>query len=368
MNILAAPISGGCFGIQLAAIKKLCEIGYRPDICFVGSGGTVACLVAEAGNWKPSGIDMVVSELDSKVFIKKKCKALFNVIPSDVVGYFSGYMYESNPTPEVFMKNFFTSKSVQETEIWIGAINKRSGRLATFCNKSYEKSIIKGDNFNTSMYNSEPLRYLSGDIVNISRAMIASCSIPILLNSRDIGEESYIDCGTKFASPLTSMQEEIKHLSVNSVHIIYVSGYDVQRSLGVIDNNKTSTMSGLFETIPNHIVRGMVIADRSAAYQIISSTTTLNNPVMYAIAPISSLKEIILERSKCQASLIEIYPVTSIEVNIFDFTSKDLAENIAISGDLLGIRLWWSCKIGDKNRGRLFKSVPNIMMTRASSI
>lgn len=353
-EILVAPISGCCFGIQLSAMRELCKIGYNPDICLAGSGGTVACYAAEAASWKVSGMNRIISKINSDVFIKKRCDILYNVIPSDIVAYFSGCFYESNKNPEEFLSEFFTGKSIQEKEIWVGAINERSGRLALFCNKSYEKSHIQGSHYNINMFNSEPLRYFNGDIVSISRSMLASCSIPIMLNSTKLGKNSYIDCGTKFASPLTAMQEEIRKISIQEkgIHIVYVSGYNVEKSLGV-SKDADKSMSGLFETIPNHIVRGMVIADRSVAYRIVSDQS--DNSLMYAIGHIQSLKAIMKNRKKCRSTLIEIYPVKAVEVNIFDFDSKHIISAVNEVSENLGIRLWWD---GPDNA---FDDIPNII-------
>lgn len=355
-QVLVAPISGGSFCVQLAAIRELCKFNYKPNICLAGSGGSVTCYCANAGSWKESGINRIINQLSSTVFITKNDNPLMNIMPRDLIGYYAGYFYKSNPDPDKFLEKFFTKDSIQETEIWVGAINKCSGRLALFCNQSYKKANIQGNHFNVNMFNSEPLRYLSGDIRHIAKSMIASCSIPILLNSTDIGKNSYIDCGTKFATPLTALQEEIVNFGEkdDALHITYLSGYNVEAKLDVSEDEELD-MADLFQTIPNHVVRGMVMADRSVAYRIIASKA--NNTLMYAVAPISSLDEIMSLRHKCNFSLIEIYPTTKVEVDIFSFTSKQLSNAVDKASEILGIRIWW-----DGNE-KLFNNVSKILTT-----
>lgn len=355
-EILVAPISGGCFGIQLAAMYALTSCGYKPDKVLAGSGGSVTSFITMAGAWDPNGILKCAKVLNDSVFIEKNNGILSHLGMSTIVGWFNGSFNQSNSHPETTMKKVFNSNTIQETEIWIGAINQRSGKLALFCNLSEERAQIKGDFYNLNMYNSEKLKYLSGDITKISRAMIASCSIPIQLNPQSLDDGLYIDCGTKFASPLTAMQEEIRKISRESdeggVHIVYVSGYDVEVNMGISNTTRLS-MGDLFDTIPNHVVRGMVLSDRSCAYHIV--TENGNDIPMFAMAGISSLPQIINNRKKCRSSLIEIYPINSIEIDIYNFTGDDLVKTIKCMKNKLGIRLWWT---GNPNA---FNNIKNII-------
>lgn len=358
-KIYVTPISGSCFGIQLASLSLLCMNKYRPDICCTGSGGTIVCYCGLAGDWKTENMATIVSNLNSSVFLQKRKNPFYGFISDDMFGYFSGSLHISNPTPEKFMEKYFTSESLTRTEIWTGTINEKTGRLALFTNMGYDKSKIQGEYFNSKLYNSEGLKYFNGNMINISRGMIASCSIPIMLNPRDIGKDLYIDCGVKYASSLTALQDEIVEIGKQKkgLHITYLSGYNVEKKSGIHRCDSTCTLD-LIEKIPNHVVRGMVLNDRSVAYNMIKNFVTDDVPLMYAVAPIRSLRKVLKIREKSISTLLEIYPIKSIEVDIFDFSSDDLVKTIHNMQHNLGIRLWWT---GDVE---LFNEVPNIMIAR----
>lgn len=355
-QVLVAPISGGCFGIQLTSLSLLCSYKYRPDICCTGSGGTVVCYCGLAGDWNSAKMATIVSDIDSSVFVRKRKNPFSGFISDDMYGYFSGSLYVSNPNPEKFMKRHFDSETIKGTEIWTGAINEKTGRLGLFTNVGYNNSKIRGEYFNSKLYNSESLKYFNGDMINISRGMIASCSIPVMINPRDIGNDLYIDCGVKFGSSLTALQDEIIELGKEKgLHITYLAGYNVEKKSGIRRCCDTTTLD-LIEKIPNHIVRGMVLNDRSAAYNMIKND---DEKLMFAVAPIRSLSSILKLRSKCSSSLLEIYPIKSIELNIFDFSNKELIDTMHQMQYNLGIRIWWTCQ-----DTAIFNDVPNIMLAR----
>jgi hypothetical protein len=276
-------------------------------------------------------------------------------------------MYATNPNPEKFMARFFNSESATKTEVWVSAVNEHTSKLGLFCNRSLEHSNIRGENYNVDTYNGEPLRYLSGDLTGISRSMIASCSIPIMIDPTDVCGNSYIDSGVKFASPLTPLQDEIRALSEKNrgIHMTYISGYDVETSLGISKKKKQGTLEK-FETIPGHIVRGGVISDRSVAIQIIRSQVKNSNGTeakrfRYGICPISSLNHLLARKKKCDSSLIEIYPIESIEIDILNFYGSDVVKTISKMRSKLGVRVWW---VESKKNRNVFRDVPKMLMTK----
>ena len=54
-----------------------------------------------------------------------------------------------------------------------------------------------------------PLNFLSGDMNEIGKSIIASASIPFIFDSQTIGNNEYYDGGVMYASPLTPLQDEI---------------------------------------------------------------------------------------------------------------------------------------------------------------
>lgn len=339
---MVAPISGGYFPIQLAALKSLTHYKYKPNIVLASSGGTVATYCACAAHWTPVGIDRVANSLDSRLFIRSWFSESLDFMPSVIAGFFYGAVYRGSDLCINFFQTYFTEATITETEIWVGAVNDSTGSICLFCNRDKHDSIIKGKHFNQRMFKSEPLRYLSGNIEKIMKAATASGSIPIVVEPVNIDGKMYIDCGAKFASPLTPIQDEISHLAGNrGIHITYIAGYNVE---GNLDDDyhmrKKSNLIDKWESVPNHVVRGFVLHDRMTAYEIINDKNGL--APFFAEFCIDMLGEILDRKQSAHSSLLEIYPKQSKVLNILSFTGKDIIKYMRYAARHLGIRLWWT--------------------------
>jgi len=250
-------------------------------------------------------------------------------MPVGVLSYILGNAYVSNKHPERFMSKFVDETSIQRDEIWVAAINAETFRTGLFCNKKAKECIINGAEYNTRKYNTEELHYYAGDVKRISKSMIASCSIPFLLDTMVIDGSRYVDCGAKFASPLTLLQDEL----VGPKHIIYLSGHNIEAE---VHNSNYNNIFDLFTSIPSMHTRGIITSDRGVACSLINASTSC------AHYPIGVLSEVLSTRYKYTSTCIEIYPLQESGIDIFNFTSDQIRDKIAECMDLLAIRVWWS--------------------------
>lgn len=342
---MVAPISGEHFVVQMCGLRYITQTSYKPQTAFTGSGGTIIIYAACAADWNPSRLDEVASNLSSNLFIKTKQEPFVQFIPSIISDIFSGAMYESSEKSTFFFKSYFNEANVSDVEIWVGAINQQTGKIGLFCNLDVNESIIKGDNYDVASFNSEPLQYFSKNIDNITKSCKASASIPMFIEPVKIESNYYIDCGTKYASAFTPLKHELKkHLQdKNQLHILYVSGYDVEESIKIVPDKPNSFE--LLQTVPSHVVRGHVQQDRSTAHDMLYY---FGSKIYHAKAKIECLK-IILKRIKNVkdnvrwASVVELYPIKAKTVDLTEFTGEDVLK--CMDTIKLGIRIRWvGCK------------------------
>jgi len=347
MEILIAPISGPLFSAQLSALWKLTSCGYKPKLCFVGSGGGVATFVAKAACWNPSKIFAVASTLSTSCFVSDWTSSQVKVIPSVLGSVIHGSMYQSTREGVNILREHLSSETVQDVEVWIAAINEISGCVLLSCNKSRENAIIEGDKLNTQLFEYESLVYLGGDLEEISNAILASACIPLLIEPITIRGQKYIDCGVKYGSSFTPMSREVLNISRRSgVHMTYISGRDLSQPPKACKDIDDSQI-GLFDHVKlasSHAANSHVEYDRNMAYSIIQDDC--DDEPWYREFLIEDLDHVLERRKKTRNSLVEIFPLKERKLDLFDFGPEDLTRVMLEYGTILHIRVWWS---GDRH-------------------
>lgn len=340
MKVVAASISGGYFPHQLRLLHELMLLGYKPDIALGCSGGNVALYLAQAAGWDPYGLNRVARSINSRFFVESWFPSSLDFIPSLAAGLFAGAAYRKSEHAIRLFNAYFTPADVVETEIWVGAINEKSGSIRLFCNRSYEDAIIKGKHYNLRMFKSDPLKYLNGNVEHICQASVASSSIPLIIDPQKIDGREYVDGGTKFASPLSPLQDELTHLAEKhgGIHIIYINGYNVEQDLkdkpvSIIDRGRNAT---------SLITRGFVLHDRTVAYTIIRGT----GRVTFADVQSCALSRVYDLISKCKSSLLELFPLVDSSIDYTNFNGDDVIHVMEQTSRHFAGHLWWT---GDDN-------------------
>lgn len=343
MNILVAPISGDLFPAQLAAIVKLSTNNYKPRLCFVGSGGSVSTYIAKAAYWNPQKIYSICSCMNTSMFVSEWTSSTINILPRNISLISNGSMYKSTNKAKTLLESYLSPFTCKESEVWVAAINERTGDVLLSCNRNKEESIIKGDNLNVQIHPYEALSYLDGDLSKITTSILASSCIPIYISPVEIDGENYVDCGVEYGSSLTPMYSEVLEISKNiGVHIVYVVGCDLSQAPN-FGENKAQVFDHL-KKVTSHATRSFVRQDRNNAYLIIKNDC--EGEPWYKEFDGCDLDEVISNSENTKNSLIEIYPSKKVSFNLFDFQGDDLTKCITEYTNTLKIRAWWS---GDKN-------------------
>lgn len=339
MEICIAPISGSLFAAQSAALWKLTEQEWKPEVCFTGSGGGVALMTAISANWNPSKIFAVSSAISTESFISSWTTSKMKILPSVTNGLIHGSFYNTTRKGENILRNHVTEETVQEVELWISAINEITGRVLLTTNRSRERACIHGENLDTKLFDYEGLSYTCGDLEMISRAILASACIPIMVKPVQIGDQTYVDCGVKYGSSFTPMFREVLNIArKQGVHMTYIIGCDLSRN--AVKKKKTVGLFDHIELNSGHATRSHMEYDRNMAHMVIQDDC--EDEPWYQEFSIEDLKTILVKRKKARRSLTEIYPVKTLPLSLTNFTGEELCRRIEEYGNLLRIRLWWS--------------------------
>lgn len=222
LKVYVLPVSGGWFPMQLMLLGQLYQARllnaggrfksrqeYTPDICCAASGGNIATYIAMAGDWSDTGIRRVSSNIHSEMFCRNWWPGYMSFLPTWILGVFAGALFRTGYGACVLLSKIFTPSTIQQTEIWTGTFNQSTRTCELFCNKKPGDTYVWPLTYNRFLYRSMPLNFLSGNMSEIGKAIMASASIPFIFNSQTIGNHEYADGGIMYASPLTPLQDEI---------------------------------------------------------------------------------------------------------------------------------------------------------------
>lgn len=341
MHVLVLPVSGGGFVSQLGIIQHLCEAKIIPDVVLASSGGNVAAYVAAAANWKWPAIERISKELTQSLFLKPWSSVSTLAF---IIGYFKGNVYSKGSGVHDFLLGHFTEETIKNYEIWTGTYNKNKQKARLFCNRKKSDSIINLDDekdYNLTQC-MEPI-FADGNIEIISKAGVASASIPAIVPAELINDEYYIDGGIAAASPLTLMQDQIlRHIKIKNepLHIIYINSIDLESTKlkhchNVLDTWKQATYD---------LVRSQTVIDRYSGYSMIrcqakSPTDKLKHDEFKCDSKM--MEKIKKLQATFSYSMLEIYPTINIDVNLTSFNGNDVINCISKSYKNCKCRFWW---------------------------
>lgn len=63
------PISGGGFPVQIGACCLMSDVGYKPELVFAASGGSVCAFTMMASEWKASKVPLFLEQMSSSMFM-----------------------------------------------------------------------------------------------------------------------------------------------------------------------------------------------------------------------------------------------------------------------------------------------------------
>ena len=343
MYVIALPVSGGGFVVQLAILQYICQVKISPDLILASSGGNVAAYIAMAADWKWSGIERISNQLNQELFVRQW--STFGSL-SFMFGYFKGDLYKQGIGINKFLSNNITQKEITKYEIWTGTYNKKHQRGRLFCNKS--QSILDITCIDQDLTQHMKPKFMKGNIKTIAKVSIASASIPAIVPGQVIKGEEYIDGGLSTASPLTVMQDPIlKYVNENesSLHIIYINSVDLSKPITTPCNNALETL----KQATGNLVRSQTVIDRISGYEMLRCQCRDINKDTFSCS--YTTMQYVLEIQKItKYTLLEIYPTKNYSINIVNFNGAEVNQLIKQAYDNCRCRLWWgNCDSIDDN-------------------
>lgn len=341
MNVWILPISGGQFVNQCASIISLLENENKPDIMFGSSGGNLTAYITMAGDWTPNGIIRLCENISSSLIFKSWSN--LDVI-GFLKGFFSGNLYKNGPGIYTFIKKYFTEKTIKDVEIWTGCFDKEENKSKFFCNRNKKDCYIQIKNEINNIYQYLEPVYANGNIELISDYIVASASVPVIVNEKKVLCKKYVDGGLGGASPFTHLYpilyDKIEK-EKKSLHLTYINCMNLDSK----PNNEGFNLIGNWKNITACLTRQLIVQERAKAYDF------LGNNVKYYQLDLTkeNLENIDFVKTLIEKSLLEIYPKNDNTINYQEFIGKDVIEGINSCFGQLGIRFWWkSCKNNKK--------------------
>jgi hypothetical protein len=353
MKLLALPVSGGGFVVQLAALQLLSTIRFVPDVSMGSSGGNLAAYVGAAANWRWKGIERIARQLSHHMFAQSW--SMFRPL-AFLIGYYKGELYDHGTGAEEFFRRHFACDTIQHYELWTGTYNQEHQRAQLFTNRRQGMTLLDPKAIDLEMTQCLEPVYTNGDFTLLSQVSVASASIPALVPAQPIFEQPYVDGGIASASPLTIMKESILayiRKTAEPFHLIYLNSDDLDDPIGKTINNALDRGTQAV----NNLIRAHCVIDREMGYSIVRHhyhDGTVNKDSFPCTK--ENLTRIISIWEQLECSMLEIYPTANIEVDITQFSGSDALAKIVEARTLCQCRLWWASEQNSSSIQQLIDS------------
>lgn len=199
MEVCTLPISGGGFPIQLTSCCILADVGYKPDLVFAASGGSLCAFIMLAGDWDSTRVPLIVENVSSKMFAEPWKIPVLDKLYS----ISQGSIFNNGKGGEELFLQLFDARKLQGIETWVGAYNKDLRRFKVMTNMAKDQTMLTMDDKHLLMNNLCSLDYASGNPVTMLKFIEASCSIPGVVPHKNIHGHGYVDGGVVCATPVS---------------------------------------------------------------------------------------------------------------------------------------------------------------------
>lgn len=337
MRVVCLPVSGGAFVSQLAAVSRLCEVNFVPDVCYSSSGGNVTAYVAAIADWKWAKTEMIASELHSGMLIATWSSVGFI---SPVIGYFKGDLFSHGNGVLTLFKKYHSEQVLSKYEIWTGTYNPKRQRARFFCNLASSQAKFKMEVDSRRSPVMEP-GYMDGDLEFISRSCLASASVPTVVPGQTIEGEEYVDGGVASASPLTYAVRTIrKTVGDQPLHLWYINcdNLDSMNKNGIGYN----LLDNLSKTAAD-LMRMQAVNDRDLCHLLLEQVSGVSD-LKYKSGQLtsSSVKVLTGLLENIKYAMVEVYPETQVSINMVKFDGGDVKNAISRAQGFLHYRLWYA--------------------------
>lgn len=348
------PISGGEFPNQLALLVQLyyaiLELNdgrfpgakdYAPDLCFGASGGNISAYIGMGADWNAEAIKAICREIEPSMFVLNWWTGPLSFLPSALLGIGNQSLYRPGSGPKaLFEKLFPNSEMITRSEILTLAYNDTENTPQVFSNRSEENSFFKPDSFsreNKILYQVDSVTYNDGNIDKISDATVASYSIPLVTQLKDIDGKRYADGGVSYASPFMPLHMILTQDMIDKkLQLTYFCSYNMNDP----SINRTSFYgNSLIGKSLQQMLHTSILNDRAAAPQVLRMRgldLAFEEATNVKIAELALL----LKRIQDKNYALFLYPMGAPYIDILNFTTQDILDTINESSQSCGYFLW----------------------------
>jgi hypothetical protein len=227
------------------------------------------------------------------------------------------------PQDRGIVENIMIAPIATDYEIWTGCFNNKRSKAAVFCNLSRHDSLL---HFDHDKYGTSPAIYVDGDIETIHSVARASTSIPLLLPPVNINGQEYTDGGGRYASPISSLRDQVSELGW--FHLIYISS----ENLDYRENQRLDNLISIAKNSLDEILRGIKIQDRQVARDLTAHKQSVS---------IANFDEYFELRTNYQRTVLEVHPNVPNDVNILTFECDDVKNCFALNRHNMVLRMWF---------------------------
>lgn len=332
VNVVILPASGTSFPVQIGLMSQICKVdNFKPTLMLGCSGGNATAYLTLAANFNSEQILKLAEKIEGYTF----AKPWSIIIPSYIVGFWKGTVYNKTANSEKFFKSIIKQDSINKVEIWSIATNRHTSNSQLFCNLKKEDSILKPKRSKILM--EEEAIYANCDIDMIAKFSIASASIPIFVPEVLINGISYSDGGMIFSSPVSANTEELEKLFSNyeKIRMYYISSYDMDQPITTSYNNIVKNAGITLK----QLLRSKSIEDRFNSIKLLGREENIKYE--HGQCNIVKLLEIENKRDSYSSSLLELYVKVDLEVDIVKMSPAEILEIIAKTVENYNYRLWY---------------------------
>lgn len=320
MDMLICSVSGGSFISQIAGLHCLLKTGYKPDVMLGASGGAITISCLTYSQMKCEKIPIFLGFLSSKMFVDEWLKPF----PWWAIGPFQGSAYRHTYGSIKMINSCFYPYHLDLYETWILTYNQTKHQPHLFTNRAEngrlkpQLAIVTPFNENLDLY---------------GRALLASSCIPGILPSVEINGEMHIDGGAYASSPISLVSANLQ--KEKSLHIIFLTGADAENTKEEQEGVKL-TIIDVTTTCVDALYRNSVRRDRITCQNLLAHYGELIEIKNY------TLEEAMNDRKNYPASLIEIYPDVTRDIDITSFEPNDGIKLFNQQKEIIKCRYWIS--------------------------
>ena len=337
-HVTILPISGaGCFS-QMGILSRMVELGHTSEMLLGASGGNIAAYISHAADFDPQTMIDITHELRPEMFCTQWVPS--SKFISTYCGYSKGSLYNYGTDNTDFLSRHYRDTDMYSREIWSAAYDIDSQRTRLFCNKEKDQSLLKPHTLDSNIYQIEESIYAGGDMSKISKIILASASIPLMVPPQVIDGCRMQDAGLSCASPMTLMAPLFRGKS--NLHMYYINSEDIDITdcmIAVGGENK-GMLSGL-NSARGAMLKNITANDRRACYELVLRGEDSHKH------KISDLKldeegwdELLRLEDEYDRTLVEIYPNKPTAMDLTSFTCDQISDEISRVLESSTMRVW----------------------------